>query len=75
MQMVQSKLIHPIQILLKSIWHTELFFIQGGHTPKNVVPHPCQQYAVHLIRSVICMGQNTVDMFGPNNTPLSFCMP
>jgi len=34
----QSKLTHPIQILLKSIWHTEVSFIQGGRNPKNVVP-------------------------------------
>ena len=38
----QSKLIRPIQIFFKSIWHTELAFIQGGHTPENgVPPQPC----------------------------------
>jgi hypothetical protein len=67
----QSKLIRPIQIFFKSIWLTELAFIQGGYTPKNVVsPQPCHRYAVHLIHSVICVVQNTVDMFGPNNNPL-----
>lgn len=58
------------------MWHTELAFIQGGDTPRKVVPsHLCQQYAIHLIRSFSYMVQNTVDMFGPNNIPLSFSMP
>jgi len=71
-QMVdQSKLIQPIQMFFKSIWHTERTFIQG----KNAISsHPCQRYAVHLIHSV-CVVQNTVDMFGRNNIPLSFNMP